>query len=103
MEALRGQRSAEDVARAVADLRYAVSNDHAGTLYPAAVPATTAFVEVIADQPGPARREALDMLLAWWGCFVAEPDCATYGDPEDGPIDVCEGIAVKVWRAADML
>jgi hypothetical protein len=57
VEALRGRRSAEDVTRAVADLRYAVSNDHARTLYPAAVPATAVFLEVITHQPGPARPD----------------------------------------------
>jgi hypothetical protein len=103
VDALRDPQSAEHAARAVADLRYAVSNDHAGTLYPAAVPATTAFLEVIADQSGPARREALYALLDWWGCFVAEPDCGTYDDPERGPIGVCEGVAERVRMAADML
>lgn len=101
--ALRDPRSAEHAARAVADLRYAVSNDHAGTLYPAAVPATTLFLEVIADQPGPARTEALDALLDWWGCFVTDPECEIYDDPQRGPVDVCEGIAERVRMATDML
>lgn len=103
VEVLRNPRSAEHAGRAVADLRYAVSNDHAGTLYPAAVPATTLFLEVIAVQPGPARTEALDALLDWWGCFVADPECDSYDDPERGPVDVCEGIAEQVRMAADML
>jgi hypothetical protein len=103
VDALRDPRSAEHAARAVADLRGAVSNDHAGTLYPAAVPATALYLKVIADQPGPARREALDTLLDWWGLFVAAPECEIYDDPERGPVDVCEGIAGKVRMAADML
>ncbi len=103
VDALRGSPSAEHAARAVADLRYAVSNDHAGTLYPAAVPATTLFLKVIAAQPGPARMEALDALLDWWGCFVADPECDIYDDPERGPVDVCEGVAERVRAAADML
>jgi hypothetical protein len=103
VDALRDPRSAEHAARAVADLRYAVSNDHAGTLYPAAVPATTLFLAVIADLPGPPRREALDTLLDWWSCFVADPECETYDDPERGPVDVREGIAERVRMAADML
>ncbi|MEV5747927.1 hypothetical protein AB0L00_08915 [Actinoallomurus sp. NPDC052308] len=103
VEALRDPRSAAHAARAVADLRYAVSNDHAGTLYPAAVPATTLFLAVIADQPGPARMEALHALLDWWGCFVTEPECPVYDDPERGPVNVCEGIAERVRAAAGML
>ncbi|MCO5999499.1 hypothetical protein NE234_39585 [Actinoallomurus sp. WRP9H-5] len=103
VDALRDPRSAEHAARAVADLRYAVSNDHAGTLYAAAVPATTLFLEVIADQPGPARMEALHALLDWWGCFVADPECGIYDDAERGPVDVCEGVVERVRAAADML
>lgn len=102
-DALCDSPSAERAARAVADLRHAVSNDHAGTLYPAAVPATTVFLEVIADRPGPARQEALDALLDWWGCFIADPGFETYDDPEHGPVNVCEGIAERVRAAADML
>lgn len=103
VEALRDPRSEEHAARAVANLRYGVSNDHAGTLYPAAVPATTLFLEVIANHLGPARREALDALLDWWGCFVANPECESYDDPERGPIGVSDGIAERVRTAADML
>ncbi|MFB9836581.1 hypothetical protein [Actinoallomurus acaciae] len=103
VDALRRPRSAEHAARAVADLRYAVSNDHAGTLYPAAVPATTLFLKVIADLPGPARGEALDALLDWWGRFVADPECETYDDPERGPVDVREGIAERIRMATGML
>jgi hypothetical protein len=103
VDALRDSSSAEAAATAVARLRYAVSNDHAGTLYPAAVPATTVFLEVIADQSGPARGEAVDALLDWWGCFVADPGFEVYDDPEHGPVDVREGIVERVRAAAEML
>ncbi|MCO5973078.1 hypothetical protein [Actinoallomurus soli] len=103
VDALRDPRSAEHAARAVANLRYAVSNDHAGTLYPAAVPATALLLEVIADQPGPARMEALYALLDWWGCFVADPECGIHDDPERGLVDVREGVVERVRAAADML
>jgi hypothetical protein len=102
-DALRDAPSAERAAEAVALLRYAVSNDHAGTLYPAAVPATTVFLEVIADHPGRARMEALDALLDWWGCFIADPGFERYDDPEHGLVHVCEGIEKRVAAAVDML
>lgn len=103
VDALRVSPSSERATSAVAHLRYAVSNDHAGTLYPAAVPATAVFLEVIADHSGPARMEALGALLDWWGCFVADPGFETYDDPECGVVNVCEGIAERVRAAAGML
>jgi hypothetical protein len=42
-----------------AALRDAVGNDHGGTLYPAAVAATSRLVEIIEDRPGAPRRAAL--------------------------------------------
>jgi hypothetical protein len=72
-------------------------------LYPAAVPATEVFLEVIADRPGPARMEALSTLLDWWGCFVADPGFEVYDDPEHGPVNVCDGVAERIRAAADML
>ncbi|WP_030169158.1 hypothetical protein [Spirillospora albida] len=102
-KALRAPRPAEHAAAAVSGLRHAVSNDHAGALHPAAVPATTVFLEVIADHPGPARMEALNVLLDWWGRFMADPDFATYDDPEHGPLDVCQGISEKVRAAESVL
>ena len=103
VDVLRDSPSAEAAATAVAHLRYAVSNDHAGTLYPAAVPATTVFLEVIAAHAGPARGEAVDALLDWCGCFVADPGFEVYDDPERGPVDVREGIVERVRAAAEML
>lgn len=55
--------------QAMADLRYAVSNDHAGSLCPAAVPAAGVLVEVILERPGEPRAYALGTLLAWLGIF----------------------------------
>ncbi|MGI5225645.1 hypothetical protein [Actinoallomurus sp. CA-142502] len=102
-DALGGSPSAEHAAREVARLRYEVSNDHEGTLDPAAVPATTVFLEVIADHPGQARMEALNALLDWWSRFVPDPGFENYDDPEHGPVNVCEGVEERVRAAADML
>ncbi|GGK61963.1 hypothetical protein Ppa06_60860 [Planomonospora parontospora subsp. parontospora] len=103
MEAL--VRSADDgqAARALADLRYAVTNDHAGTLYPAAVPATSVLLEAIGERPGPPRQEALNALLDWWGCFHPEPGFGTYVDPSAGSVGLIEGIMRCVRDATDML
>jgi hypothetical protein len=89
--------------QAVADLRYAVSNDHAGSLYPAAVPAASVFVQVILEQPGEPRAYALSTLLDWWGCFGPEPGFEVYHDPGGGPVEITEGIMQRVRQAADAL
>ncbi|MEV6868579.1 hypothetical protein AB0M44_47360 [Streptosporangium subroseum] len=103
VEALTRSVSAGQAVRALADLRSAVSNDHAGTLYPAAVPATSVFLRVIGDWPGPPRQEALNTLLDWWGCFQPEPGFETYEDPSSGSVALIEGITSRVHDAADVL
>jgi hypothetical protein len=89
--------------QAVADLRYAVSNDHAGSLYPAAVPAAGMFVRVILEEPGEPRSYALSTLLDWWGCFGPEPGFEVYVDPAGRPVEITEGIMRRVRQAADAL
>lgn len=86
--------------QALADLRHAVSNDHAGSLYPAAVPAVDVFVQVILERPGEARAYALSTLLDWWGCFRPEPGFEIYDDPACGPVEITEGIMQRVRQAA---
>ncbi|WP_449061547.1 hypothetical protein [Planomonospora algeriensis] len=97
-------RSADDqqAVRALADLRYAVTNDHAGTLYPAAVPATGVLLRVIDERPGPPRQEALNALLDWWG-WSPEQGFETYEDPSIGSVGLTEGIMGRVRDAVDML
>ncbi|MFI7052338.1 hypothetical protein ACWDOR_20270 [Streptosporangium canum] len=102
MEALARSVSAQQAARALADLRYTVTNDHAGTLYPAAVPATSVFLKAIDERPGPPRQEALDTLLDWWGWFP-EPGFEIYKDPLTGPVGLVEGIMNRVLDATDTL
>ncbi len=91
------------VVRAVADLRHAVSNDHAGSLYPAAVPAAGVFVQVIVEQSGEPRAYALGTLLDWWGCFKPEPGFEVYDDPAFGPVEVTEGIMQRARQASAAL
>ncbi|MFE6610109.1 hypothetical protein [Amycolatopsis sp. NPDC057786] len=90
-------------ALAVGRLAGAVSNDHAGTLYPAAVPAVTVLLRVVRDRPGKPRAEALTVLLDWWGCFAPEPGYASYRDEDDQPVDLVEAIEHRIRAAADVL
>ncbi|MEV4248077.1 hypothetical protein AB0J63_32270 [Streptosporangium canum] len=103
MEALTRSADARQAARALADLRYTVTNDHAGTLYPAAVPAASVLLEAIGERPGPPRQEALNALLDWWGRFCPEPGFETYEDPSAGSVGLIEGIMRRVRDATDML
>jgi hypothetical protein len=103
VESLARAVSTGQAARAVADLRYAVSNDHGGLLYPAAVPATRVFLEVIRERPGSPRQEALNALSDWWGCFAPEPGFESYHDLMTGPVDVVAAIMGHVRDAADLL
>lgn len=103
VKALTRSADARQAARALADLRYAVTNDHAGTLYPAAVLATSVLLKAIEERPGPARQEALNALMDWWGCFRPEPGFETYEDPSTGSVVLIEGITRHVRDAKDML
>ncbi|MFF0578920.1 hypothetical protein [Streptosporangium saharense] len=98
IEALTRSVSAEQAVRALADLRHAVTNDHAGALYPAAVPATSVSLWAIDERPGSPRQEAIDTLLDWWGWFP-EPDFEIY----EGSAGLAEGIMSRVRGAAEML
>jgi hypothetical protein len=89
--------------QAVADLRFAVSNDHAGSLYPASVPAAGMLLQVILDVPGEPRAYALGTLLDWWGTFRPEPGFEVYDDPASGRVEVTEGIMQQVRQATDAL
>ncbi|WP_344889352.1 hypothetical protein [Actinomadura meridiana] len=80
-----------------------MSNDHAGTLWPAAVPAAAVFLRVIKERPGEPRDYALAALLDWWGCFKPEAEHPTYLDPVTGPVEVTEGIMRQVREAAPAL
>ncbi|GAA3122245.1 hypothetical protein GCM10010466_11400 [Planomonospora alba] len=102
MERLARSVADQQAARALADLRCAVTNDHAGTLYPAAVPATDVFLQAIGERPGPPRQEALDALLDWWG-WSPEEGSETYEDPLTGSVGLAEGLMGRVRDAADML
>ncbi|WP_327108515.1 hypothetical protein [Nonomuraea glycinis] len=84
-------------------IRSAVGNDHAGTLYPAAVAGTDALLEIIARRPGPPRQTALCVLLDWWGCFQPEPGFESYADQKGETIDVIAAIVWRVGQAASAL
>jgi hypothetical protein len=63
-----------------ASFRRAVGNDHAGTLYPAAVAGADRLLDIIEHRAGAPRRAALNILLDWWGTFQPEPGYETFED-----------------------
>jgi hypothetical protein len=76
-----------------------VGNDHAGTLYPAAVAGTDVLLEIITEHPGLPRQTALCVLLDWWGCIQPEPGYESYTDHEGETIDVITAIVERVRQA----
>jgi hypothetical protein len=84
-------------------IRSAVGNDHAGTLYPAAVTGTDVLLEIIANHPGPPRNTALGVLLDWWGCFQPEPGFESYTDQKGETIYVIAAIVGRVRQAVGLL
>jgi hypothetical protein len=66
-----------DTRGAASSIRSAVGNDHAGTLYPAAVTAVRRLFEVIlAALGGPGRRRSK---FSWIGGVPSRPNLATRG------------------------
>jgi hypothetical protein len=84
-------------------IRSAVGNDHAGTLYPAAVAGTDVLLEIITEHPGSPRQTALCVLLDWWGCFQPEPGFESYTDHEGEMVDVITAIVERVGQAVGTL
>jgi hypothetical protein len=86
-----------------ASLRSAVGNDHAGTLYPAAVPATGRLLEIIRDRPGAPRKAALDILLDWWGTFQPEPGYATFPGSSGVGVDLLGALTKLIVEAKPII
>ncbi|MGV9382067.1 hypothetical protein ACWDRB_40085 [Nonomuraea sp. NPDC003707] len=84
-------------------VRSVVGNDHAGTLYPAAVAGTDVLLEIIVKHPGPPRQAALCVLLDWWGCFQPEPGFEAYTGQQGETIDVIAAIVERVGQATGAL
>ncbi|MFI9556181.1 hypothetical protein [Nonomuraea endophytica] len=97
------QRSTHDGPDQGARIRSTVGNDHAGTLYPAAVAGTDVLLEIITDCPGPPRQAALCVLLYWWGCFQPEPGYESYTDQQGETIEVIPAIVERVGQAVGTL
>ncbi|MEW9554547.1 hypothetical protein [Nonomuraea sp. NPDC050783] len=84
-------------------IRSVVGNDHAGTLYPAAVAGTDVLLHVISTCPGAPRNTALCVLLDWWGCFQPEPGFEAYTDQDGHRVEVIPAIMQRVEQAADTM
>jgi hypothetical protein len=91
-----------DPRRAASSIRAAVGNDHAATLYPAAVAATGRLFEVIQAGPGRPREAALHVLLDWWGMFQPEPGYETFTEPSGRTVELLPAIS-QAGRTAQAL
>jgi|ERR1700722_7402382 hypothetical protein len=82
-----------------ARLRRAVGNDHAGTLYPAAVAATNRLLDIIEHRAGAPRRAALNILLDWWGTFQPEPGYGTFQERNGTNVELVPTVMEEVAAA----
>jgi hypothetical protein len=88
---------------AAAGLRRAVGNDHAGTLYPAAVMATGELIKLIEANPGRRREIAISVLLDWWGMFQAEPGYEVFVDSDRETVELIPAIIELVESARPVI
>lgn len=86
-----------------ASFRSAVGNDHAGTLYPAAVAATIRLLDIIEHRPGPPRRAALGVLLDWWGTFRPEPGYESFQDRNGVTVELLPALIGEVAAAKPVI
>ena len=82
-----------------AGVRKAVGNDHAGTLYPAAVLATSRLLNIIEHRTGAPRRAALNILLDWWGTFQPEPGYEEFQDLSGDNVELVPALMNEVIAA----
>jgi hypothetical protein len=86
-----------------AAVRRAVGNDHAGTLYPAAIAAASKLLEIVARNPGSPRQVALSILLDWWGMFRPEPGYEVFFDNDLKLVELIPAIIDSVNNARSII
>jgi hypothetical protein len=86
-----------------ASVRWAVGNDHAGTLYPAAVVATSRLLDIIEQRAGAPRRAALQILLDWWGTFQPEPGFEEFHDLSGNDVKLVPALMKEIAAAKAMI
>lgn len=100
-KAFEALTTAEHGASAV---RFAVGNDHAGSVYPAAVPATGILLHILQKAPDAVRMRAADVLIDWYLSFWPEPGYEVFVDPATGrQIETMAEIRGQVKDGAAML
>jgi hypothetical protein len=86
-----------------ASFRSAVGNDHAGTLYPAAVAGTSRLLGIIEYRAGTPRRAALNILLDWWGTFQPEPGYETFEDGNGTTVELLPALMNEVAASKSLI
>src|SRR2546423_14772067 len=84
-------------------MRFAVGNDHGGTIYPAAVEATRAMLDIIAARPGRPRGTALGVLLDWWSGFDPEPGYEQYRTADGERVDLISAMRDTILQGREVL
>jgi hypothetical protein len=84
-------------------VRFAVGNEHRGTVYPAAVAMTEQLLAVAERYPGTARWVALSVLEAWWSGYGPETRLASYVDARGVRVAVLPEIERRIAAATGLL
>jgi hypothetical protein len=84
-------------------VRFAVGNDHRGTVYPAAVAMTSQLLTIAADFPGDPRQVALCILDEWWSGYEPETGFESYPDADGTRVAVIPEMARRIAGATDLL
>ena len=84
-------------------VRFAVGNDHRGTVYPAAVAMAEKLLMVAESYPGHPQWVALAVLEAWWGGYEPEVGFSSYVDADGSRLGVIPEIARRITGAAPLL
>lgn len=84
-------------------VRFAVGNDHRGTIYPAAVAMADVLLFIAKEYPGTPRHVALSVLDDWWGGYEPEDGFESFVDTDGARIAIIPAIVRQLTDATDLL
>jgi hypothetical protein len=84
-------------------VRFAVGNDHRGTIYPAAAPMVQILLFIAKEYAGMPRRVALSVLDDWWGGYEPEDGFESFVDTDGVRTALIPAIVQKMTDATDLL
>jgi len=84
-------------------VRFAVGNDHRGSIYPAALAMVDILLSIAREHPGEPRRVALSTLEDWWSGYEPEHGFESFADADGARIALIPAIVRKMTDAVPLL